>query len=161
MPPVSGAVPEPTGTGSGHGDYEAQQKRLKQIGDRGEVIVVEMERRRLTEMKRKDLADRVKHVADHNDNAGYDILSYDEDGSERPIEVKATKGSSLERGFYITANELEKASSLSNYHIYFVFAAMSKKPRVLPVKNPFSRGSAFELTPTAYHGILKMGKGKK
>jgi hypothetical protein len=158
MPPVSGVVLGPTGTRPGLGDYEAQQKRLKQIGDRGEAIVLEMERLRLTEANRKDLAGKVQHIADRNDSAGFDILSYDEDGSERPIEVKAMSGKTLDRGFYITANEAEKASSLSNYHIYFVFSAMSRKPRVLPVKNPLAKVSNFELRPTAYHATLKARK---
>jgi len=161
MPPVSGAVPGPNVTGSGSGDYERQQKRLKQIGDRGEAIVLEMEKCRLTEAKRKDLANKVKHIADQNERAGFDILSYDEDGSERPIEVKAISGKTLERGFFISANEVEKASSLTNYHIYFVFSAMSKQPQVLPVRNPLSKGSNFDLQPTAYHATLKASKGNK
>ena len=33
-----------------------------------------------------------KHVSDTNDYAGYDILSYNDDGTERFIEVKTTKG---------------------------------------------------------------------
>lgn len=161
MPPLSGTAPGPTGTSSGSGDYGAQQKRLKQIGDRGEAIVLEMEKRRLTEAKRRDLACKVKHIADRDDSAGFDILSYDEDDSERPIEVKAMSGKTLERGFYITANEVEKASSLTNYHIYFVFSTMSKQPRVLQVKNPLSKGSDFDLRATAYHATLKASKGKK
>jgi hypothetical protein len=154
MPPVTSAEPGP-GTGSGLRDYEGQQKRLKQIGDRGEAVVLEMERRRLTAANRKDLAAKVQHIADRNDGAGFDILSYDEDGSERPIEVKALSGKALDRGFYITANEIEKASSLSNYYIYFVFSAMSKKPRVLPMRKPFADDRNFALKPTAYHATRK------
>lgn len=154
MPPVTSAEPGP-GTGSGLRDYEGQQKRLKQIGDRGEAVVLEMERRRLTAANRKDLAAKVQHIANRNDSAGFDILSYDEDGSERPIEVKAVSGKALDRGFYITANEVEKASSLSNYYIYFVFSAMSRKPRVLPLNNPFAEDSNFELRPTVYHATRK------
>jgi hypothetical protein len=153
MPLVSGSPAVTAEIGSG--DYAAQQKRLKQIGDRGEVIVLEMEKRRLTEAKRRDLALKVKHIADRDDSAGFDILSYDENGNERPIEVKATSGKTLERGFYITANEVEKASILPNYHIYFVFSAMSKKPRILPIKEPLSGRSIFNLQPTVYHVILK------
>lgn len=161
MPPISGVAPGPPKSGSGSGDYVAQQKRLKQIGDRGEAIVLEMEKRRLIAANRNDLAKKVKHMANRDNNAGFDILSYDRDGSKRHIEVKATKGMSLERGFYITANEVEKASSLTNYHIYFVFSAMSKHPKVLPVKNPFSKGSSFDLWPTLYHATLKTNKGKQ
>ena len=64
-------------------------------------------------------------------------------------------GKTLERGFYITANEVEKASSLKNYYIYFVFSAMSKEPRILPTKNPLPNPSIFSLHPSVYHVSLK------
>jgi hypothetical protein len=48
----------------------------------------------------------VSHV--DGDGAGYDILSFDTDGSDRVIEVKTTKG--WERTpFHITRNELAVA----------------------------------------------------
>lgn len=153
MPVIRGITTERTGAGTINN--AKQQRHLKRIGDRGEAIVLELEKRRLTEAKRKDLAARVKHIADRDDRAGFDILSFDQDGTERPIEVKATKGKTLERGFYITANEVEKASNLPNYYIYFVFSAMGKRPRVLPVKKPKLGGGDFDLKATAYYATLK------
>lgn len=147
-------------TGTGAMNNAEHQKHFKRIGDRGEAIVLEMEKRRLTEAKRKDLATKVKHIATRDDRAGFDILSFDQDGTERPIEVKATMGKTLERGFYITANEVDKASKLPNYYIYFVFSAMSKRPRVLPVKKPKLSGGNFNLKAIAYHATLKMGEQK-
>ncbi len=117
-------------------DYEKRSRQNKKIGDRGEVLVFEREKIRLTESGRLDLSRSVKHVSQTDDRAGYDILSFDEDGSERPIEVKSTTSSTLDRGFYLTANELEKTSQLSNYHIYFVFSALSEAPKIYRHKNP-------------------------
>lgn len=152
MPAITGATPRP---GTGKGDYTGQQKHLKRIGDRGEVIVLAMEKRRLTDEGKGDLSAKVKYIAEQDDRAGFDILSFDNDGTVRPIEVKATCGNTLERGFYITANEVEQASKQKNYHIYFVFSAMSKRPQVLPMKNPLLNGGDFELKAIAYHGTLK------
>lgn len=160
MPPVSGLGRVSSGTDSGSMDYAEQQKQLKRIGDRGEAIVLAMERHRLTEANRRDLAHKVTYIAERNDNAGFDILSFDEDGSERPIEVKATRGKSLERGFYITANEVEAALKLPNYHIYFVFWAMTKHPRVLLVKKPMFDGSDFDLNATVFRATLKAPGGQ-
>lgn len=153
MPAITGTTtPQP---GTGKGDYLGQQKHLKRIGDRGEAIVLAMEKQRLAAERRSDLSAKVKYIAEQDDRAGFDILSFDNDGTVRPIEVKATSGNTLERGFYITANEVEQASKQKNYHIYFVFSAMSKHPQVLQMKDPLLNGGDFELKAIAYHGTLK------
>jgi hypothetical protein len=135
-------------------NHDKQGSRLKRIGDRGEAIVLALEKKRLIQTDKPDLAARVKHVSQEDDSAGYDILSFDEDGSHRPIEVKATTGKNLDRGFYLTHNELEKAGALTNYHLYIVFSAMSKQPRILPLKHPALNGADFVLRPVAYHVTL-------
>jgi hypothetical protein len=135
-------------------DYEKQARSFKRIGDRGEALVVALERARLIQAGKPELAARLKHVSQEDDNAGYDILSFDEDGSRRPIEVKATTGKNLDRGFYISHNEVEQAKALPNFHIYFVFSAMSPHPRVLPRKNPKFDETGFLLRPIAYHATL-------
>ena len=152
MPAISGTTPPHAGADAV--DYDRRHKQWKRIGDRGEHIVLALEKQRLTNLNRNDLAERVDYVAELNDGAGYDILSFDEDGTKRPIEVKATSGMTLDRGFYITANEVEQSSNLGNYHIYFVFSAMSKKPQVLPVKEPTLSGGDFDLKPITYRVTL-------
>jgi hypothetical protein len=131
-------------------DHEARQRALKRIGNRGEALVIALEKQRLTAARKTKLAAKIDHVADRDDSIGYDILSYEEDGSERPIEVKATSAADLGLGFYVTANELAQAEALPNYHIYFVFNAMTKSPKVLPVKKPNLKGSAFLLRAVNY-----------
>jgi hypothetical protein len=59
----------------------------------------------------------------------------------------------------IVFGRLKRTSSLSNYHIYFVFSAMGKRPRILTVKNPLAENSDFELRPTSYHATLKNKQG--
>jgi hypothetical protein len=135
-------------------DYDTQARRLKRIGDRGEALVVALEKQRLIQASKPELAARIKHVSEKNDSEGFDILSFDENGADRPIEVKATTGKNLDRGFYLTHNELEKAGALPNYHLYIVFSAMSKHPQILPLKQPALNGVDFVLRPVAYHVSL-------
>jgi hypothetical protein len=59
---------------------------------------------------------------------------------------------------YISSNELEKAGALTNYHLYLVFSTMTKKPRVLPLKQPALNGGDFLLRPIAYHATISTNK---
>lgn len=148
--PVTPPAIEHQPAGHGKADYEARQKSSKHIGDRGERIVFALEKRRLIAAGKSKLAEDVDHVADREDGLGFDILSFDEDGTERPIEVKATTAPNLQNGFFISANELEKSADLANYHLYIVFSALSKAPRVFIMKKPDLHGQAFVLQPINY-----------
>ena len=132
-------------------DYIEQQRQRKRIGNRGEAIVFSMEEQRLKEEGRPDLVKNMQHASDKSDKEGYDIVSYDMDGSPRYIEVKATSAGNLDRGFYISSNELEKSKSLPNYYIYIVFAATSKAPKILPIKEPKLLDAEYSLEPMSYH----------
>lgn len=132
-------------------DFDKRQKQSKRTGDRGELIVIALEEKRLIQGGKPELASRIEHISQETDSAGYDILSFDEDGTPRKIEVKATRGSNLDRGFYISVNELEQSKILDNYYVYFVFSTMTNKPRVHPIKNPVLNGPDFELRPITYH----------
>ena len=80
-------------------------KKLKDIGDKGELYIMDYEKERLQKNNKKELIEKIKHVSLSNDSAGYDILSYNEDGTERFIEVKTTKGPEG-TDFYISPGEL-------------------------------------------------------
>ena len=84
--------------------------RNRDLGRAGEALVLEVERRRLNKLGRKDLCDSVRWVArDCGDGYGFDILSFDGTGDEanreRWLEVKTTNGPRT-TPFFITANEL-------------------------------------------------------
>lgn len=140
-------------------DFVEQQKQRKRIGNRGEAIVLSMEHKRLQDAGRPDLAEKIQHTSDKSDGDGYDILSFEIDDSSRHIEVKATSAGNLERGFYISANELEKAKALDNYYIYFVFSAMTKNPKILPIKEPDLHGVDYNMEPVSYHVTLNSQAG--
>jgi hypothetical protein len=154
MPPAAAAKP----AGHGKTNHEDRQKNSKRTGDRGELVVLALEKQRLIQAGKTKLAKQIDHIAQRDDNTGFDILSFDDDGTERPIEVKATTGKNLDRGFYLTHNELEKAGALPNYHLYIVFSAMSKQPRILPLKHPALNGADFMLRPVAFHVTLSTHK---
>jgi hypothetical protein len=145
-PPAAGHKPG----GRGKIDFEVRQKNSKRTGDRGELIVLALEKQRLTAAGKLKLAEDVDHVADRDDCLGFDILSFDDDGTERPIEVKATTAPNFQNGFYISANELEKSAELPNYHLYIVFSALSKAPQVFTLKQPNLKGLGFDLEPLNY-----------
>jgi hypothetical protein len=152
MPPMQRTTPERGGAGTD--DFERRQKQLRRIGDRGEAVVLELEKKRLIDAGKRELARRIVHVSQRNTGAGYDILSFDIDGSERPIEVKSTSAGNLSGGFYISSNELDKSESLPNYHIYLVFRANSRSPRVLPLQRPSLRSAGYALRPMSFHVTL-------
>ena len=74
-----------------------------------------------------------------DDSLGYDILSYELDGTPRYIEVKTTKRNrSNSFSFYISHNELEKSKVLKNYWIYQVFFSVGQQPVISLIEDPFN-----------------------
>ncbi|PSL26457.1 DUF3883 domain-containing protein [Chitinophaga ginsengisoli] len=116
-------------------DYEKDAKWLKKIGNRGEEIVFSAEKFRLKKAGRQNLAAKVKRI--EVDSVGFDILSYDENGAERFIEVKTTTSKPGYFNFFLSANELAKAETLDNYKIYVVFDIFSANPKIWIAGNPF------------------------
>lgn len=105
--------------GNRNPDYVRQMKAQKKIGLLGEKVVLEYEKQRLIDLGREDLAKKVCHVSvEKGDGEGYDILSYDETGKERWIEVKTTKAGK-EEPFFLSANEL--LCALNNREKYFIY----------------------------------------
>lgn len=136
-------------------DFEERQKRLSEIGALGEAVVVNYEKDRLTNFP--ELARKVKQVSLNDDSLGYDVRSYNEDGTERFIEVKSTtlqKSEKLE--FYLSVNELQKAKELSNYWIYRVFD-VEDFCEIVMIENPFSpkKLEKIDIKPTNYFVQIK------
>lgn len=117
-------------------DYDSEQRQLKKYGDRGEKLVLEMEKDRLETGGRSDLADKVFKV--NYDYEGYDVNSFEIDGSPRQIEVKTTLAKKGAAQFYLSINEYNKSQELENYYLYIVFDILSEQPKIWPLPNPFS-----------------------
>lgn len=119
------------------GNMERKNRLLKKLGTRGELIVIEFEKKQLINANRKDLANKIVHIAKDDDSAGYDIKSFDVNGNEKLIEVKATKLPPGRAQFFISINEKEVAEKSNNYCIYIVHGVTSKTPKIWNISNPF------------------------
>ena len=97
----------------------------------GEEFVYDLERHRLKDVGREDLASKVEWVAQTiGDGLGFDILSFDEaDDSERMLEVKATVLGKF-FPFYVTANEVRCSDDIPDkFHLFRVFN-MGREPQI-------------------------------
>lgn len=115
---------------SGKKDYEKIGKYKKRIGDIGEYIIFNFEKEKIKKLKLKK---EIQHISTKDDNAGYDIKSFNENGEEKFIEVKSTSHKLGNNKIFITANELEKSKELKNYYFYFVFEILSNNPKIYEV----------------------------
>ncbi|MDE5411774.1 DUF3883 domain-containing protein [Alkalihalobacterium chitinilyticum] len=82
-------------------NFEALNLKNQELGLKGEEFVLKYEKGRLN----PNLSEKIIHVSvEEGDGAGYDILSYDENGKPKFIEVKTTTGPK-DTDFYLTENE--------------------------------------------------------
>lgn len=122
--------------------------RNRKLGRDGEELVFQFERERLLQLDRSDLAKKVRWISeDDGDGAGFDILSFDEKGKERLLEVKTTVGSEI-TPFYITRNELSLSSERPDaFRLCRVFE-FSKQPRMFELSPPLDE--LVRLSPLSY-----------
>ena len=93
---------------------------------------MQAEQKRLVKAKRPDLAAKIKPVW-NRPALGYDIESWETDGTPRHIEVKAARVNGKRLSFFLTENERNISQSLPNYHFYLVLNVNSSRPTVLTV----------------------------
>ena len=134
-------------------DRAAADAANKRLGDAGEEYVVAFERRRLTAEGRADLADEVAWTArEVGDGAGYDVTSFNADGSPCLIEVKTTNGDATTT-FFITANEVRvSAARPHDYWLYRVYD-FAKPTRAIYRLQGALDGGALALQPVAYRAV--------
>jgi hypothetical protein len=110
--------------------------RNRALGKAGESLVVDLERRRLTEANRSELAGKIRWVAvEEGDGAGYDVLSFDYGGHDKLIEVKTTNGPAR-TPFYLSRNEHDLAMERpADWCIYRVHL-FAKDPRIFAIAPP-------------------------
>lgn len=125
------------------------EKRIKRIGNRGELIVLNWEIEYLRINGKENLAKKVKDIS--KENLGYDILSFDLSGNEKHIEVKSTTSVPPEIKFFLTKNEYNMAKENLNYFIYIVFEINTREPKIFKF-NPFTMDSSYyHMEPLLYH----------
>lgn len=129
-------------------NFLLQEARKQSLGLAGENFVMEFESRRLFAAGQKKLANKIEHVSQtQGDGLGYDILSFDENGKERLIEVKTTTFGKR-TPFFITRNELSCSVHREEvFHLYRVFS-FRKKPKLFNLPGRLDRN--LNLEPTQY-----------
>jgi hypothetical protein len=126
-------------------ELEAIRRKCREVGDRGEHLVYRHERQRLHRAGRADLADKVVWVSQRSVSKGYDIKSFEIDGSPRLIEVKSTIGRS--RSFFVSSNEWKVATRRRNsYWIYRVIDALESPTIAVKLQDPVGAEEANAIT---------------
>ncbi len=103
-------------------NYLEQEAHNQALGNAGERFVINYERARLIQAGKELLAERVEHVAvTVGPRAGFDIRSFEVNGTDRLIEAKTTKyGKSTP--FFVSPHELETSKKhAQNYLLFWVF----------------------------------------
>ena len=120
----------------------------RSLGRKGEEYVLQLERMRLAEEGRPDLAAAVEWTSEvRGDGLGYDIKSFEVDGSERFVEVKTTGLGEL-TPFYVSAGEIRCSEDLAErYHLYRVYF-FGGTTKVFILKGPLR--STCALVPVSY-----------
>ncbi len=96
------------------------------------------ERARLLHAGRESLAAKIEHTSKvRGDGDGFDILSFEESGRERLIEVKTTKYGQ-ETPFFVSRNELVVSEARADfYHLYRLFE-FRDAPRIFTLNGALS-----------------------
>jgi len=125
----------------------------RQLGYNGEEMVFRFEQQRLKQMDRTDLARKVRWISqEEGDGAGYDILSFDQKGSERFLEVKTTVGSQT-APFYLTRNELSFSTERPNEFRICRLYDFSKIPKMFELAPPLD--NFVHLEPLSFEASFK------
>ena len=129
-------------------NYLEREARNRSLGSAGEEFVLNFERARLLIAGREALAGRIEHTSRvRGDGEGFDILSFEESGKERLIEVKTTKYG-RETPFFVSSNELAVSDSRADeYHLYRLFG-FRLAPRLFTLAGAL--GSTCRLSASSY-----------
>ena len=133
-------------------DFVARDAANRDLGRRGEEFVLEFERKRLHDDGRSGLLQRIEWTAQiRGDGAGYDVQSFNVDGSARLIEVKTT-GLGKYFPFNVTVNEVRCSQARPReFHWYRVF---NFGPDARLYMLPGELSKSCHLDPTQYRAFV-------
>ncbi len=134
-------------------NFAEREGSNRRTGERGEEFALQFEKKRLTFLKRDDLAKEVEWTSRlKGDGAGYDIRSFNpENDSELFIEVK-TSNCGKYQPFYISENEVAFSKEFSDqYSLYRVFN-FKRAPKLFML--PGDIGCNVQLVANTYKAIF-------
>lgn len=120
--------------GSKKTDYKRRQERNGEVGRLCEEFALAYERWRLKDHPK--LAGKVQQVSLEDDTLGYDIRSYEADGSDRFVEVKGTEGP-LSTRFFLSANEYDTSKVNQGSYVLMRVANIRATPSCCELRPPF------------------------
>lgn len=124
-------------------DFQGMQEVKCRLGELGEQIVYRMEYGRLCDSGRDDLAREIRIVSQKSNKYGYDILSFETDGTKRFIEVKTTSGG-IKTPFKITYRELDTAERWKDTEQYIIYRIFDLKQAPLDFEYYMIKGNLKE-----------------
>ncbi|MDA0179936.1 DUF3883 domain-containing protein [Solirubrobacter phytolaccae] len=135
-PPVRNVGHGGGGGGNGRLRTPAEEARDREVGRRGEELVLEDERKRVQGLG--FLPERVIWTAAHNPAANHDIRSVDADGADIWLEVKATTGRHGRFDWPLAEFELALRAR-DRYVLCRVYEADSKSPVLVREPDPIAK----------------------
>ena len=135
------------GKGSGPKKVDHQKKAHSNdaVGKLGEKFAVAYEHWRLRD--HPELLKKIRHVSTEDDTLGYDIESFELDGSPRFVEVKGTLGP-METRFFLSASEIACAEAMGEQYVVLRAAQLADNPKCCEIRYPFN--GKLVLTPATY-----------
>ena len=125
-------------------NYLLREALNSALGRAGELFVMNFERARLSSIGEERLASQVEHVSlTRGDGGGFDILSFEQGGTERFIEVKTT-GFGAYTPFFVSRNELAVSRrSAHQYQLYRLFG-FRKEPKLFALPGALDESCTLE-----------------
>lgn len=115
-------------------NYLELEARNSSLGRAGEEFIVAFERARLNHFGNAELADRVEHVAvTQGDGHGFDIHSFEQDGTDRLIEVKTT-AYGKQTPFFVSRNEVTVSRIREQHYLLCRLFEFRDSPRLYSLK---------------------------
>ena len=129
-------------------NYLEVEARNRSLGEAGEKFVINFEQARLIHAGRESLAERIEQVSvTVGPSAGFDVRSFEEDGSDRLIEVKTTKYGK-DTPFFITPHELSISRQKSPCYVLYRLFKFRQSPRLFALRGCIEECCILE--PSAY-----------
>ncbi len=133
-------------------NYLEKEQNNRNLGEAGEALIIQYEKWRLVQAGKDNLADKVEWISkDLGDGTGFDILSKNNNGTDRYIEVKTTK-LSKEAPIFLTSNELSFAQLKSNNFFLYRLFNFNSAPQFF-IKSGNYAGFC-KLIPASYKGFF-------
>lgn len=134
-------------------NFLEREQNNRSLGESGEKLVFEFEKWRLRNAGKDNLADKIEWISkDLGDGTGYDILSKNNNGTDRFIEVKTTK-LTKETPIFFSRNEWQFAKAKGkDFFLYRVFNFV-EKPKIF-IKQGEYKNICTLLQPQSFKGFF-------